>query len=397
MGKADISSRSIEIAPGVFWVGVLDRNRTIFDSFMSLPYGTTYNAYLVVGRDKIALIDTVSSEFSDVLIKKISDVVRPEDIDYLVMNHAEPDHGGSIPKVLSIAKEARLVASNKGVGVAKLFYDVQEERVTAVGDGAHIDLGGKTLRFIDAPWLHWPETMFTYLVENGILFSCDFFGAHTAAGLYDSDVDEILSYAKGYFGEIMMPYKNMGKKAIDKIENIGIKMLAPSHGPIYRNPERILEVYRKWTVGEKKEKAILASVTMWSPTERMIKTMAETLLSENIDVKIYNLAIADLGSLAADLVDSRAIVLGAPVVLGGMHPVAVYGALLVKALKPPLKYGAVISSYGWGGAAIKQALEILGPTKIEVVGTHEINGPPTPDDHQKVTEIAKQLAGKIKQ
>ncbi|OGL45137.1 MAG: MBL fold hydrolase [Candidatus Schekmanbacteria bacterium RBG_16_38_10] len=385
-----------EIAEGVYWVGSKDWNRKIFDSLIPLHQGTSYNSYLVKGKERIALIDTVNPGFEKEFTEKLSQLTDIKNINYLIMNHAEPDHSNAIPLIMEMSN-ATLITSEKGFKMAQVYYNIPEERIKKVKDNDTIDLGGKTLKFIDAPWLHWPETMFTYLVENGILFSCDFFGAHSAAGLYDSDVDEIISYAKGYFGEIMMPYKNMGKKAIDKIENLGIKMIAPSHGPIYRNPERILEVYRKWTVGETKEKAILAYVSMWSATERMIKTMAETLLSENIDVKIYNLAIADFGSLAADLVDSRAIVLGAPVVLGGMHPVAVYGALLVKALKPPLKYGAVISSYGWGGAAIKQALEILGPTKIEVVGTHEINGPPTPDDHQKVTEIAKQLAGKIKQ
>ncbi|MEE9558971.1 MAG: FprA family A-type flavoprotein, partial [Candidatus Brocadiales bacterium] len=165
MGKTDISSKSVEMVPGVFWVGVLDRERALFDSFMSLPYGTTYNAYLVTGGEKTALIDTVGLDFTDILTKKVSESVKVEDIDYVVMNHAEPDHGGSIPKILSIAKNAKLVASKKGVGMAKLFYDVPEERMMAVEDGSKIELGGKTLRFISAPWLHWPETMFTYCEE----------------------------------------------------------------------------------------------------------------------------------------------------------------------------------------------------------------------------------------
>jgi flavorubredoxin len=194
----------------------------------------------------------------------------------------------------------------------------------------------------------------------------------------------------------MMPFRNMGKKALDKIKNLEIKVIAPSHGPIYKNPERILEAYRKWTAGETKQKAIVVYVSMWSSTEAMIKTMVETLLSEGIEVSLYNLPHADIGEIAKDLVDSRAIVLGMPTVLGGMHPIAMNAANLVKALRPPLKYAIILSSYGWAGGALRQALEILGPTKIEVVGTLEINGPPSVDDCQKIVEMGKQLSNKIK-
>jgi len=385
-----------EISEGIYWVGSKDWNRTIFDSLIPLHHGTSYNAYLVKGKEKTALIDTVNPGFEKELVEKITQLINLSDLDYIVMNHAEPDHGNGILHLRDITK-ATIITSEKGAKMAEVYYGVPQERIKKVKDGDTVELGGKTLRFIDAPWLHWPETMFTYLVEDKILFPCDFFGAHVAAGLYDDEVDEIISYAKGYFGEIMMPFRNMGKKAIEKIDKLEIKMIAPSHGPIYKNPARILEVYRKWTDGETREKAILVYVTMYSATERMIEIMAETLLSEGIDVNIYNLACADLAGIATDLVDSRAIVFGAPVVLGGMHPLALYGAHLVKALKPPLKYGAILSSYGWGGVAIKQALEILGPTKIEVVGTLEVNGPPSLDNQKEVIRIGKELAGKIKQ
>lgn len=195
----------------------------------------------------------------------------------------------------------------------------------------------------------------------------------------------------------MMPFKNMGKKALEKIKELEIEIIAPSHGPIYKKPERILEAYRTWTAGETREKVIIVYVSMWNSTQAMIKTMVETLLSDGIEVSLYNLSSADIGDIARDLVDSRAIVLGTPTVLAGMHPLAIYASYLVKALRPPLKYGVVLSSYGWGGGAPRQALEILGPTKIEVIGTLEINGPPSADDHQKVIEIGKQLSNKIKE
>jgi flavorubredoxin len=385
-----------EISEGVFWVGIKDFNRRIFDALIPLPQGTSYNAYLVKGKEKTALIDTVNPGFEKELIEKIGQITDPTDLDYIVMNHAEPDHANAIPYMMQASKEAVLITTEKGAKMAKIFHRVPDERIKTVKDGDAIELGGKTLKFIEAPMLHWPETMFTYLVEGKVLFPCDFFGAHTAFGIYDEDVEEIIPVAKRYFGEIMMPFRNMGKKALDKIKNLEIKLIAPSHGPIYKNPERILEAYRKWTAGETKQKAIVVYVSMWSSTEAMIKTMVETLLSEGIEVSLYNLPHADIGEIAKDLVDSRAIVLGMPTVLGGMHPIAMNAANLVKALRPPLKYAIILSSYGWAGGALRQALEILGPTKIEVVGTLEINGPPSVDDCQKIVEMGKQLSNKIK-
>ncbi len=386
-----------EIADNVFWVGVKDWNRRMFDALIPLPQGTTYNAYLVVGKEKTALIDTVNPGFEQELAGKVDQVANLDDVDYLVMNHAEPDHASAIPFVLNVTEGAKLVTTKKGAKMAQVYSGVPEERIRIVADGDTIDLGGKTLKFIDAPWLHWPETMFTYLVESKVLFPCDFFGSHTAAGFYDDEVEELIPFAKRYYGEIMMPFNKMGKKALDKIAGLEIEIIAPSHGPIHRNPERILEAYGKWTAGETREKVILVYVTMWNSTEAMIKTMAETLLGEGIEVALYNLVNADLGDIAKDLVDSRAIVLGTPTVLGGMHPQAIYAAHLVKALRPPLKYGVVLSSYGWGGGALKQAGEILGPTKIEVVDALEVHGPPTADDEERIVEIGKQLASKIRQ
>jgi flavorubredoxin len=385
-----------EISEDVFWVGIKDFNRRIFDALIPLPQGTSYNAYIVKGKEKTALVDTVNPGFEKELVEKIGQITNPTDLDYIVMNHAEPDHANAIPYMLQASKEAVLITTEKGAKMAKIFHRVQDERIKTVKDGDAIELGGKTLKFIEAPMLHWPETMFTYLVEDKVLFSCDFFGAHTAFGIYDEDVEEIIPVAKRYFGEIMMPFRSMGKKALDKIKNLEIRLIAPSHGPIYKNPERILGAYQKWTAGETKEKVIVIYVSMWNSTEAMIKTMVETLLSESVEVSFYNLINSDIGDIAKDLVDSRAIVLGMPTVLGGMHPIAMNAANLVKALRPPLKYATILSSYGWAGGALRQALEILGPTKIEVVGTLEINGPPSVDDHQKIFEMGKQLSNKIK-
>jgi flavorubredoxin len=387
---------AVKISEEVYWVGAKDWNRRLFDALIPLPKGTSYNAYLIVGTDKKALIDTVNPGFEKELEWKIRKVTDPSEIDYVIMNHAEPDHAGSIPYVMSINSKAKLVTSGRGAKMAQTFYKVPEDRIVAVRDGETISLGDKTLQFIEAPMLHWPETMFTYLQENKILFPCDFFGSHIAGEMYDDQVEDLTVYAQRYFGEIMMPFRIMGQRAIEKIKDLEIKMIAPSHGPIHREPENILNSYKKWVNGETKRKAMIVYVTMWNSTEKMIQPIAETLASEGIEIAIHNLTSADLGEVAKDLVDSKAIVLGAPTALGGMHPLGVYATYLVKVLHPPAKFGVVLSSYGWGGGTVKHVQEILGPSKMEVVGAMEINGPPTENDIKQIIELGKTLAEKIK-
>ncbi len=251
------------------------------------------------------------------------------------MNHAEPDHASAVGYVLSESPDARLVTTAKGAQMAKLYFKVPDDRIQVVKDGDSLDLGGKTLKFIEAPWLHWPETMFTYAVEDKVLFPCDFFGAHTAFGMYDDENEGLIPLAQRYYGEIMMPFGRMGARALEKIEALDIRLIAPSHGPIYRNPGRIVDEYRKWTAGETREKAIIAFVSMWGSTDRMAKAMAEALENRGIEVAVFNLQGADIGDIARELVDARALVLGSPTVLGGLHPLASYAVSLVKALRPP--------------------------------------------------------------
>lgn len=343
---------AIELSKNVYWVGVRDWNRRLFDALIPLPRGTTYNAYLVVGTQKKALIDTVNPGFEKEWTEKITKIVDPSEVDYVIMNHAEPDHAGSIPHIMSINNKAKLVTTSRGAKLAQTFYNVPQERIRTIADGETIDLGNKTLRFIEAPMLHWPETMFTYLAEDQVLFPCDFFGAHVAEGIYDDQVEDLLVFAQKYFGEIMMPFRPNAQKGIEKIKDLPIKLIAPSHGPIHRNPEHILNAYRKWSNGEMKQKAVIIYVTMWNSTEKMIKPIEDTLMSEGIEVAKYHLPVSDIGELAKDLVDSKAIILGTPTVLAGAHPLGMYAAYLAKVLRPPAKFAVVLSSYGWGGGAI---------------------------------------------
>ncbi len=385
-----------EMRPGLHHVGVRDWSRRQFDALISIPHGTSYNAYLIQGNNKTALVDTVAPGFEGELARKVERIMGIGDIDYVVMNHAEPDHAGAIPWILKRNGRARLLTTRKGARMAARFHNVPEDRIDIVTEDTTIELGRRTLRFIDAPFLHWPETMFTYLVEDRVLFPCDFFGAHTAFGLYADEVEDTIYHAKRYFGEIMMPFRPMANRALTKVKGLDVELIAPGHGPVYRDCSAILDAYTRWCTGQTRNKATVIYVSMWQSTERMINTLVDVLQRCGVEVALYNLASSDIGDVAAELVDSRAMVMGTPVVLGGMHPLTMYAAYLLKALRPPVKYAVILSSYGWAGGALKQAAEMLAPLKLEVVGTVETSGPPTEEDMKKVEDAAGTLAEKMK-
>ncbi|MCX7750801.1 MAG: FprA family A-type flavoprotein [Candidatus Bipolaricaulota bacterium] len=385
----------IEVREGIYWVGVKDWARRSFDGLIPLPHGTSYNAYLVRGATKTALVDTVNPGFEGELLAKLTEVTDPARLDYVIMNHAEPDHAGALPAVLAAAPRAEVVLTAKGAEMAVRLYRVPEDRMRLVKDGDALDLGGKTLQFVDAPFLHWPETMFTYAVEDKVLFPCDFFGTHTAEGLYDDEVVDLTVRAQMYFGAIMMPFRKAGERALEKLSSLPIELIAPSHGPLWRHPERVLTLYRRRTAGETLHKVVVAYVSMWGSTERLVRVAAEALLRQGVQVAVHELAHVDVSDLAGELVDARAIVLGAPTVLGALHPAALNAAHLVRTLRPPLRYAAVLSSYGWGGGALRQAGEIFGPTGIEVVGTVEVHGAPGPEDEARAGALARTLAAKV--
>jgi flavorubredoxin len=391
---------TIAIAPNVFWVGVKDYNRRLFDGLIPLPHGTSYNAYLIVGKDKTALIDTVNPGFEKDLVDKIAQHVDPTKIDYVIMNHAEPDHANAAKYMLSIAKNAKLVAGAKGKEAAMMYFDIDASRIDVVDENSRIDLGGKTLKFVDAPWLHWPETIFTYLEEDKILFPCDFFGSHLAGGAFYSDEygdEKALDMAKLYFAEIMMPFRKPGQTAIEKAKKLAPKMIAPSHGVIWREPKVILDVYEKWTTEKMEKKVMIAYVSMWGSTEKMVKALNEALVKKGISVNVFDLTNTEVGLIAKELVDTPVVVIGGPTVLGGVHPVAAYATLLVKTLRAPTKYGVVLTSYGWSGGAVKQIQALLEGAKLEVLGVVEVKGPPKQAEFDKVADLANKIEEKLNQ
>lgn len=323
---------------------------------------------MVVGKNKTALIDTVWTPFADLLLSKIKKIIKPEKIDYLVMNHAEPDHAGSIPHVLSVAKSAQLVAMKRGIGMAKVFYDVAEERMLEVKEGDILDLGGKTLGFLEALWLHWPETIFTHLKEDGVLFPCDFFATHIApTRLFADEAGGIvMAEAKRYYADIMMPFTVFVQRALDKIKGLDIKVIAPSHGVVYRNPKPILDAYEMWARGPLKQKVVILFVSMWGNTEILEKAVEEAIADEGIETVPYDLTVSDISHLSRDLVDASAIVIGSPTYLNRAHPLALMATEFIKAQRTRTKMVAIFGSYGWGGGSISWIEDSLKQSGFEI-------------------------------
>ncbi len=386
-----------KIAPEIHWVGVKDWNRRMFDRLIPLPNGTSYNSYLVQGNEKIALIDGVNPGFEDKLEEKVQQLIDPKEIDYFIMNHAEPDHASAISHMLSISNNGKILTTEKGKGLAQSLYHISEDKIRAVEDRETLKLGGKTLKFIHAPWLHWPETMLTYCEEEEILFPCDFFGSHLATGkFFDEELgDELINLAKSYYGEIMMPFSKMVGRALDKIKQLDISTIAPSHGPIYKDPEKIMNSYRKWSEGRVEKKALIIYISMWGSTEKLVETISETIASEGIEVTPLNLATTDLGKLAEELVDSAGIIIGTPTVLGGAHPKIHHVAYLAKKLNPPAKFLGIVESHGWSGGAVSQLSEMLGGMDAEVVGAIDVLGSPR-EELDEVVSLGKNFSEKIR-
>ncbi|UCE81525.1 MAG: FprA family A-type flavoprotein [Methanobacteriota archaeon] len=389
---------TITIAPNIHWVGTKDPSRRLFDGLIPLPHGTSYNAYLVMGTDKTALIDTTNPGFENELVDKVSQHMDPTAIDYVVMNHAEPDHASACAHMLSLAKGAKLVTSAKGKEAAMMYFAVPEEKIEVVDESSSLELGGKTLKFIDAPWLHWPETMFTYIPEDGVLFPCDFFGSHIAYGEFYADEfgnGHTLELAKLYFAEIMMPFRKPAMKAIEKVKALEPKLIAPSHGVMYREPKLIIDAYTDWAGEKMKRKVLIAYVSMWGRTEHMVKVLKEALISKGIEVQMFDLTVTSIGEVAKQLVDSPVLVIGAPTVLGGAHPVATYGTLLTKTLRAPTKHVAILSSYGWSGGAVKQLEGLLEGTNIDVLDAVDSKGPAGDEEISRILKLADTIAGKL--
>ncbi len=380
------------ISEDIFWLGAVDWDRRLFDSLIPLPDGTSYNAYLVKGNEKIALIDSVDPSMAKQLLAQLETV---DIIDYVVAHHAEQDHSGTIPLVLDKYPMAKVITTPKGKDLLMFLLRIPEEKFIVVGDGEVISLGDKTLTFIHTPWVHWPETMVTWLEEDGILFSCDFFGSHIATNeLYVRDKGRVYEAAKRYFAEIMMPFRAIIEKNIAKVKNLDIKLIAPSHGAIYDDPSFILDAYEDWVSSPPKNIVVIPYITMHGSTSLLVERLVSALTDRGVRVEQFNLADTDIGKLAMALVDAATIVIGTPTVLAGAHPNVVYAAYLANALRPKAKFASIIGSYGWGTKVIEQLSSMISNLKVEVIPPVLCKGLPTQSDFEDIDTLGKTIAKK---
>lgn len=383
-----------EIVPGVFAVGAIDWDRRLFDELIPLPDGTTYNSYLVRGSEKTALIDTVDPTKTAELVRNLESI-GVDSIDYIVSSHAEQDHSGSIPPMLERFGDAKVVTNQKCRDFLVDLLHVPEDRFVVIGDGDTLDLGGRTFEFIIAPWVHWPETMLTYLKEDRILFSCDLFGSHYATStLYVPDEGVIYESAKRYYAEIMMPFRSSIKAHLAKLATRDIDFIAPSHGPVYDHPAFIVDAYRDWTGDAVTNTVVLPYVSMHGSTETMVKHFVDALMERGIEVQPFNLPKTDIGELAKALVDAATVVIGAPTVIFGPHPQAVYATYLANLLRPKTRYATVIGSYGWGGKTVETIVEMLGRLKVEFLDPVYVKGLPKEEDFAALDRLADEIAKK---
>lgn len=384
-----------KIKDNIYWMGSVDWDCRLFDSLVPLPDGTSYNAYLIEGSEKTALLDTDEPRMAKEFMAQLEDVSQ---IDYIVSLHAEQDHSGIIMQVLEKFPEAKLVCTPKAKGMLIDLLLIPEDYFITVEDGERLSLGDKTLKFIYTPWVHWPETMVSYLEEDKILFSCDFFGSHIASSdLFVTDEGRVYEAAKRYFAEIMMPFRKMIQKNLEKLAVYDIEMIAPGHGQIFPRPEFIIDAYKEWALGAPQNTVVLPHVSMHESTQLMVDHLLTALVNRGVRVEPFNLAVTDIGKLAMSLVNAATIVVATPTVLAGPHPYAAYATLLANALRPNVKFLSIIGSYGWGGKTVETLAGMIPNLKVEVIDPVLCKGVPREDTYSALTNMAEIIAEKHKE
>ena len=379
------------IKSNVLAVGAIDFDARLFDRLIPLPDGTSYNSYFIKGSDKSALLDTVDPSKTEVLLNNLSKA-GIEKIDYVIAHHAEQDHSGSIPEVLEKFPEAKVVTNPRCKNMLMDLLPIEDSKFITIEDGEKLSLGNKTLQFIYLPWTHWPETFGTYLQEDKILFSCDFFGAHLAASnLFVDDETIVYESAKRYYAEIMMPFRGQINANLAKLATMQIEIIAPSHGPVHNRPEFIIDAYKDWASDKVKNEVVLPYVSMHASTAKMISYFVEALIEREIAVKQFELSAVDIGKLAISLVDAATIVIGSPTVLTGAHPCAAYAAFLANALRPKTKFASIVGSFGWGGKMVEQLTGLLPNLKVEILEPVIVKGYPKDTDFAALDKLSDEI------
>ena len=384
-----------KISPRVSLLGAIDWDRTMFDSLIPLPEGTSYNAYLVKGSEKVALIDTVEPSKAYILLNQLQQI---DNIDYIISQHAEQDHSGTIPLLMEKYPQAILITSQRGKPMLMDLLPIQEERIQVVQDGETLSLGDRTLKFLYTPWVHWPETYSSYLIEEKTLFSCDFFGAHLATStMYAGEDPLVLSANKLYYAQIMMPLASFVKKNLETVGQYDIELICPSHGPLYDKPQFIMDAYWRWVDGPPKNLAVIPYVTMHHSTLQMVEHLMAALSDRGVTVQPFNLEGADTGQIATSLVDAATVIIASPTLLGGPHPLITHVITLAELLKPKAPFLGYIGSYGWSNIVPKRIAAMVEPLKKEILPIVNVKGVPDQEAFRLLDDLAQTIAEKHKE
>ena len=390
----------VEILPGVQWVGVLDPQLRVFDVIMEAKHGTTYNSYLVRGRDKVALIDASKAAFAETFLDTLRPAIEPAAIDYMVCNHLEPDHSGALADVLDVAPQAQVVATKPGRMLLRAILN-RDIKPMIAGEGDRIDLGGKTLRFIPAPFLHWPDTMFTYLEEDQVLFSGDFLGAHYCDPRLFNDLipnyDEAFQH---YFQVIMRPFMEYVRQALDKIDALPIRVVCPDHGPILRTEvRRYLDRYRMWSAeppAPAPKRMLVFYVSAYGNTEKMAHAIGRGIREAGADAEVVDLATADVRAMLDDIEAAQGIVVGTCTINGDAleQTWSLLGSLTTIKLKD--KLGATFGAFGWSGEGPLMLAERMKGLKFRVPEEPlRVQLVPTDADLKSCAEYGKRLVAAL--
>ncbi|MGQ9788701.1 MAG: FprA family A-type flavoprotein [Candidatus Hadarchaeaceae archaeon] len=391
----------VKVLEDIFWVGAVDWNVRNFHGFTySTHRGTTYNAYLIVD-EKIALVDSVYGPFAGEMIGRIKEIVDPSKIDYIIANHLETDHSGAIAEVLKYAPKAKVIGTARcKAGLEKHYFGNWDFQVVKTGD--ELNLGKRSLKFIEAPMLHWPDSMFTYIEKDALLLPNDAFGQHFASsGRFDDEVDEaaLMAEAAKYYANILWPFSTLILRKIEEIQKLGLKieMIAPSHGVIWRkNPTKIIQAYISWANGESKKKVLVVYDTMWGSTEMMAKAIVEGIISEGAEVMLFRAPYSDRSDIIKELLDARGLLVGSGTINNSFLPTLAPFLEDLVGLKPRGKVAAAFGSFGWGGGAVKKIEESLTKAGMEVVAPGlTVNWAPTKEELKRSVEFAKEFTRKL--
>jgi anaerobic nitric oxide reductase flavorubredoxin len=392
----------VTLKDGVYWVGVVDWNIRDFHGYITRR-GSSYNAYLVTD-EKTALVDTVKAAFCNELVEHVSEHLSLDKLDYIIVNHVEMDHSSSLPTIAKLAKNAKILSSVRGKEELIKHYGAEFERVETVKSADTLKLGKKTLTFLEAPMLHWPDSMFTYIVEDKILMPNDAFGQHLASsGRFDDTVDQqvLMEEAVTYYANILTPFATLIVRKIEEVVamKLPIDMIAPSHGIIWRkDPMKIVNAYMDWCTGKiVKQKVVIVFDTMWGSTDKMARAIADGVASQGVEVKLLKLRATDNTDVVTEIVDAKVVLVGSPTLNNGMFPSLGQFLTYITGLKPRGKLWGFFGSYGWGGGAVKGMIKTAKEAGFDVMEPSiELKWVPTEEELKKCFEFGQQIAQKIK-